>query len=123
MLSRAELESVAAVAIDTGKGAWKHDTEQPLMGGVLATAGNLVFTGTPEGFLKAFDAKSGKELWSFQTGSGIVAPPITWTEGGDQYVSVVSGWRGAVPLWGVEVAKNVNFLEQGGSVWTFKLMK
>ena len=41
----------------------------------------------------------------------------------EQYVSVVSGWGGAVPLWGGEVAKKVNFLEQGGSVWTFKLMK
>ena len=47
--------------------------------------------------------------------------PITWEQDGEQYISVVSGWGGAVPLWGGEVAKKVNFLEQGGSVWVFKL--
>ncbi|MDB5919227.1 MAG: PQQ-dependent dehydrogenase, methanol/ethanol family, partial [Massilia sp.] len=72
---------------------------------------------------KAVDAKTGKELWKFQTGSGVVAPPVTWIDGGTQYVAVVSGWGGAVPLWGGEVAKKVNFLEQGGSVWVFKLAK
>ena len=86
-------------------------------------AGDLVFWGTPEGYLKAADAKTGKEVWKFQTGSGVVAPPVTWTQDGEQYLSVVSGWGGAVPLWGGEVAKKVNFLEQGGTVWTFKVMK
>ena len=89
----------------------------------MLVAGDLVFWGTPEGYLKAADAKSGKVVWEFQTGSGVVAPPITWTQDGEQFLSVVSGWGGAVPLWGGEVAKKVNFLEQGGSVWTFKLMK
>jgi hypothetical protein len=42
--------------------------------------------------------------------------------GGEQYVAVASGWGGAVPLWGGDVAKKVNFLEQGGSMWVFKLM-
>ena len=114
--------SLRAVNPKTGKIEWEVKNEAPLWGGVLV-AGDLVFWGTPEGFLKAADAKSGKVVWQFQTGSGIVAPPITWKEGNDQYVSVVSGWGGAVPLWGGEVAKKVNFLEQGGSVWTFKLNK
>ena len=90
---------------------------------MLTTAGNLVFSGTPEGYLKAVDAKTGKELWKFQTGSGVVGSPVTWEQGGEQYVAVVSGWGGAVPLWGGEVAKKVNFLEQGGMVWVFKLPK
>jgi alcohol dehydrogenase (cytochrome c) len=114
--------SMRAVNPKTGKIEWEVKNEAPLWGGVLV-AGDLVFWGTPEGYLKAADAKSGKVVWQFQTGSGIVAPPITWKEGNDQYVSVVSGWGGAVPLWGGEVAKKVNFLEQGGSVWTFKLVK
>ena len=114
--------SLRAVNPKTGKIEWEVKNEAPLWGGVLVT-GDLVFWGTPEGYLKAADAKSGKVVWQFQTGSGIVAPPITWKEGGEQYVSVVSGWGGAVPLWGGEVAKKVNFLEQGGSVWTFKLTK
>jgi hypothetical protein len=41
-----------------------------------------------------------KELWKFQTGSGVVAPPVTWEGNGEQYVSVLSSWGGAVPLWG-----------------------
>jgi alcohol dehydrogenase (cytochrome c) len=114
--------SLRAVNPKTGKIEWEVKNEAPLWGGVLV-AGDLVFWGTPEGYLKAADAKTGKVVWQFQTGSGIVAPPITWKEGNDQYVSVVSGWGGAVPLWGGEVAKKVNFLEQGGSVWTFKLSK
>ena len=110
-------------AIDpkSGKIAWEVKNPAPLWGGVLTTAGNLVFWGTPEGMLKAADARSGKVLWQFQTGSGVVAPPITWQHNGEQYVSVVSGWGGAVPLWGGEVAKKVNYLEQGGMVWVFKL--
>jgi len=107
----------------TGKIVWEAKNNAPLWGGVLTTGGNLVFWGTPEGYLQAADAKTGKIVWKFQTGSGIVAPPITWDVNGEQYVAVVSGWGGAVPLWGGDVAKKVSFLEQGGSVWVFKLMK
>ena len=114
--------SLRAIDPKTGKVAWEVKNTAPLWGGVMTTS-DLVFWGTPEGYLKAADAKTGKVVWQFQTGSGIVAPPITWKEGGEQYISVVSGWGGAVPLWGGEVAKKVNFLEQGGAVWTFKLIK
>ncbi len=107
----------------TGKIAWSYKNKAPLWGGVLTTDGGLVFFGTPEGDLKALDAKSGKELWSFNTGSGIVGSPITWEQDGEQFVSVVSGWGGAVPLWGGEVAKTVAHLNQGGMLWTFKVPK
>ncbi|MEY4753015.1 MAG: hypothetical protein RJA44_690 [Pseudomonadota bacterium] len=112
-------------AIDpkTGKIVWDAPNNAPLWGGVLTTGGNLVFWGTPEGYLQAADAKTGKVVWKFQTGSGVVAPPITWEDKGEQYIAVSSGWGGAVPLWGGDVAKKVNYLEQGGSVWVFKLMK
>jgi alcohol dehydrogenase (cytochrome c) len=113
--------ALRAIDPKTGKRVWEIKNNAPLWGGVLTTGGGLVFYGTPEGYLKAVDAKTGKEEWKFQTGSGIVAPPITWSEGKTQYVAVVSGWGGAVPLWGGDVAKKVNFLEQGGSVWVFKL--
>ncbi|WP_420799674.1 PQQ-dependent methanol/ethanol family dehydrogenase [Noviherbaspirillum saxi] len=113
--------ALRAIDPKTGKIVWEAKNNAPLWGGVMSTAGDLVFYGTPEGYLKALDAKTGKELWKFQTGSGVVAPPVTWQEGNTQYVAVVSGWGGAVPLWGGEVAKRVNFLEQGGSVWVFKL--
>jgi len=112
--------SLKAIDPATGKTVWEYKNKAPLWGGVLTTAGGLVFTGTPEGYLKAFDAKTGEELWSFQTGSGVVGSPITWEQDGEQWVSVVSGWGGAVPLWGGEVAKSVAHLSQGGMVWTFR---
>jgi len=115
--------ALRAVNPKTGKIVWEVPNNAPLWGGVLTTAGNLVFWGTPEGFLKAADATTGKVVWEFQTGSGVVAPPVTYDIDGEQYVAVVSGWGGAVPLWGGDVAKKVSFLEQGGSVWVFKLLK
>lgn len=115
--------ALRAVDPKSGKIVWEAKNNAPLWGGVMTTGGGLVFYGTPEGYLKAMDAKTGQELWKFQTGSGVVAPPITWDDNGTQYVAVVSGWGGAVPLWGGDVASKVNYLEQGGSVWVFKLAK
>ena len=122
-LSDGPIGALRAVDPKTGKIVWEVPNNAPLWGGVLTTAGNLVFWGTPEGFLQAADAKTGKVVWKFQTGSGVVAPPVTWEQNGEQYVAVASGWGGAVPLWGGDVAKKVSFLEQGGSVWVFKLLK
>jgi alcohol dehydrogenase (cytochrome c) len=112
-------------AIDpkTGKEVWRYNNFAPLWGGVMTTGGGLVWTGNPEGYLMAFDDKTGEMVYKFQTGSGIVGSPVTWEMEGEQYVSVLSGWGGAVPLWGGEVAKRVKHLNQGGTVWTFKLPK
>jgi PQQ-dependent dehydrogenase (methanol/ethanol family) len=82
---------LSAVDIDTGKVAWKFDTEQPLIGGVLATAGNLVFNGEANGYFRAFDAKTGKKLWEYQCGAGVNAPAVTYTVKGKQYVAVAAG--------------------------------
>ena len=113
--------SLKAMDPATGDVKWEYKNQAPLWGGVLTTAGGLVFTGTPEGYLKAFDDETGEELWKFQTGTGIVSSPITWEQDGEQYVAIVTGWGGAVPLWGGEVAKVVSYLNQGGSVWVFKV--
>ena len=115
--------ALKAIDPDTGEIKWEYHNPAPLWGGVMTTAGGLVFFGTPEGAFKALDDETGEELWSFQTGSGIVGQPITWEQDGEQYVTVVSGWGGAVPLWGGEVANRVNYLNQGGMVWTFRLPK
>jgi alcohol dehydrogenase (cytochrome c) len=115
--------SLKAIDPATGETKWEYKNTAPLWGGVMTTAGGLVFFGTPEGDLKAMDAATGKQLWAFNTGSGVVGSPITWEQDGEQYISVVSGWGGAVPLWGGEVAKTVAHLNQGGMVWTFKLPK
>jgi len=101
--------SLKAIDPATGEVSWEYRNKAPLWGGVLTTAGGLVFTGTPEGYLKAFDDETGEELWKFQT------------QDGEQWVAIVTGWGGAVPLWGGEVAKVVSYLNQGGSVWVFKV--
>jgi PQQ-dependent dehydrogenase (methanol/ethanol family) len=82
---------LVAVNLDTGKIAWKFDTEQPLIGGVLATAGNLVFNGEGNGLFRAFDATSGKKLWEYQAGAGVNAPAVSYSVGGKQYVAVAAG--------------------------------
>jgi alcohol dehydrogenase (cytochrome c) len=89
----------------------------------MTTAGGLVFTGNPEGEFMAINDETGEVVWKFQTGTGIVGQPVTYEVEGEQYVAIVAGWGGAVPLWGGEVAERVKFLNQGGSVWVFKLAK
>ena len=73
--------------------------------------------------MKAFNAKSGKELFKFQTGSGIVSVPITWEMDGKQYIGIGSGYGGAVPLWGGDIADLTKPVSQGGSFWVFELPK
>ncbi len=82
---------LAAVNLDTGKMAWKFDTDEPLIGGVLATAGDLVFNGEGNGLFRAFDASNGKKLWEYQLGAGVNAPAVSYTVGGKQYVAVAAG--------------------------------
>ena len=82
---------LAAVNMDTGKMEWNVDTEQPLMGGVLATAGGLVFTGEGNGWFRAYDARNGKKLWEFQCGAGVNAPAVSYEIDGQQYIAVAAG--------------------------------
>jgi alcohol dehydrogenase (cytochrome c) len=113
--------SLKAIDPVTNKVVWEQKNKAPLWGGVLTTAGGLVFTGTPEGYLKAFDDKTGEVVWQFNVGTGIVAPPISWEQDGQQMIGVTAGWGGAVPLWGGDVAKLVKDINQGGSFWVFKV--
>jgi alcohol dehydrogenase (cytochrome c) len=82
---------LSAVNLNTGKIAWHFDTDQPLIGGVLATAGGLVFTGEGNGLFDAFDAATGKKLWHYQAGAGVNAPPVSYSVGGKQYIAVAAG--------------------------------
>ena len=82
---------LVAVNLDTGKIAWGVKTPQPLICGVLATAGDLVFNGEGNGWFKAFDAKTGKELWKYFCGAGVNAPPVSYVLDGKQYVAVAAG--------------------------------
>ena len=82
---------LVAIDTETGKIAWTKMTPQPLMGGALATAGNLVFMGEGDGNFDAFDAKTGDELWHYNLGAGVNAPPVTYEVNGQQYVAVAAG--------------------------------
>ncbi len=83
--------NVVAVEYDTGRIRWKVKTAQPMIGGILATAGGLVFTGEGNGLFKAYDAATGSVLWKFQAGAGVNAPPSSYTVDGKQYVVVAAG--------------------------------
>ncbi|MBX9632650.1 MAG: PQQ-binding-like beta-propeller repeat protein, partial [Burkholderiales bacterium] len=92
--------------------------------GVLTTAGGLAFAGTPEGEFKAFDVKSGEELWSYQTGSGIVGSPVSFAIDGKQYIAVPSGWGGWTgwATWGGKGgAPHLKNMRKGGTVFVFAL--
>jgi glucose dehydrogenase len=82
------------------KPAWKVTEMFPVWSGTVVTAGDVVFYGTMDGWFKALDARTGKELWKYQTGSGIIGQPVTYRgPDGKQYVAVVAGvggWAGAI---------------------------
>ncbi|MHB2169353.1 outer membrane protein assembly factor BamB family protein [Alsobacter sp. R-9] len=83
--------NVTAVDYNTGKIRWQVKTQQPMIGGILATAGGLVFTGEANGQFKAYDAETGSVLWKFQAGAGVNAPPSSYSVDGKQYVVVGAG--------------------------------
>src|SRR5260370_23696847 len=81
----------------TGKIVWSNKELFSVWSGALATAGGVVFYGTLEGYLKAVDGKTGKELYKFKTPSGIIGNVTTYEQGGKQYIAVLSGvggWAG-----------------------------
>jgi PQQ-dependent dehydrogenase (methanol/ethanol family) len=83
--------NISAVNYNTGKIAWQVKTPQPMIGGILATAGGLVFAGEANGWFRAYNSANGKALWAFQAGGGVNAPPSSYTIGGKQYVVVGAG--------------------------------
>jgi quinohemoprotein ethanol dehydrogenase len=103
------------------KEVWRVDRTSPVNGGVLSTAGNLVFEGTAQGNLEAYRADTGKKLWSADTQSGVIAAPIAYTVNGEQYVAVVVGWGGVFPLATGEVALKSGRVQNVSRVLAFKL--
>ncbi|HVS64141.1 MAG TPA: PQQ-dependent dehydrogenase, methanol/ethanol family [Thermoanaerobaculia bacterium] len=95
------------------KEAWRVQYDMPWSGGVLTTAGNLVFQGTPYGMLKAYRADDGELLWESYTGSGVIAAPVTFEVGGKQYVAVLSGWGGAFGMVGTRSARKAGVHSDG----------
>jgi alcohol dehydrogenase (cytochrome c) len=118
---------VQAWNVDTGQRVWTHPfPTSPTWGSMLATAGGVVFTGgTNDRKIHAFDAETGKLLWEFETNSGIVAPPTTFSVDGKQYLAVHAGWGG--DPGGMNNGLNRLFpgqypeVPEGGAVWVFAL--
>jgi len=120
--------------------AWEIKEDLPVWSGALATAGDLVFYGTMDGWFKAVDARNGKLLWKFKTGSGIIGQPVTYAgPDGRQYVAVLSGvggWAGAVVVanldtrdqtagggWANAIPDLKQKTQPGGTLYVFALPK
>jgi glucose dehydrogenase len=82
---------LSAVDLSTGKIAWQNRMKDPMIGGALATAGGVVFTGTKDKQFLAFDGKTGRQLWSYRAAAGVNAPPISYAVDGQQFVAVAAG--------------------------------
>jgi len=123
-LPRAAGEPVGHIeAIDplTAEKKWRVPlTDFQIWSAMLATGGGVLFTGKETGEFIALDADTGKQLWQFQTGSGINAMPVTFTQKGRQYVTVLSGIGGL--YWNTAREQLKDKVPHGGSVWTFALM-
>jgi mono/diheme cytochrome c family protein len=99
---------------------WRVQHALPWNGGMLATAGNLVFQGNSVGEFAAYTADSGEKLWGFGAQTGIVASPVTYEVDGEQYVTVLAGWGGSMALSGGDVAAATG-VRNISRVLTFKL--
>jgi glucose dehydrogenase len=81
----------SAIDLATGKIKWQHKSPYPYVGGVLSISTGVVFQGEPTGFLTAFDSDTGDILWQFNTGAGVIAPPIAFTLDGEEFIAVSAG--------------------------------
>jgi alcohol dehydrogenase (cytochrome c) len=108
--NRATYSHVDAWDPVTGKRAWSYPYKYVLLASMLATAGDLVFTGNPEGDFFALDARTGAKLWSFQTGAGHRGSAVSYAVNGKQYIATPTGW----PVTNIGAATQALFPEQ---VW------
>ncbi|TNE56848.1 MAG: PQQ-dependent dehydrogenase, methanol/ethanol family [Alphaproteobacteria bacterium] len=100
---------------------WEIDRKTVINGGLLATAGGLIFQGTGDGYFIAVDAETGEEVKRIQTGTAIIAPPITYTIDGEQYISVLAGYGGGGHSSAYDPAISIHEFGNQGRVLTFKL--
>ena len=104
-----------------GKARWQVAHDTTVNGGLLATAGNLVFQGTGNGRFMAINAETGQILKSIDTKTGIIAPPITYLVDGEQYVAVMAGWGGGAAVNTRNNSAAVHQYGNNGRILVFKL--
>lgn len=112
--------SVTAIDVTTGKEVGKHETPYPMLGGLLTTP-DLVFYGQPDGIVAALDAKTLDQLWSFNTGGGVNAPPMTFTSDGKQYVAILVGQGGAWDKWFIDATPELKKVHPSSALYVFSL--
>lgn len=112
--------SVTAIDVTTGKEAGKLDLPYPMLGGILATPSLIIF-GEPDGKVIAADAKTLKVLWTFDTGAGLNAPPMTFTVDGKQYIAILAGLGGAWPKWFIDSTPELKRMQPGSMLYVFAL--
>jgi quinohemoprotein ethanol dehydrogenase len=105
----------------TQKARWRVPRPALWNGGVLSTAGGLVFQGTADGQFLAHDALTGDQRWQFDAGNGVIASPITYTVAGKQYISLLVGYGGATPLVSDLLDRGWKFGAQPRRLLTFAL--
>jgi alcohol dehydrogenase (cytochrome c) len=115
--------SITAIDVRTGQIAKKTRMEHPQLGGLLTTAGGLLFSGHAEGAVVAYDAASLEELWRFETGSAINAPPMSFSSDGKQYVAIEVGLGGAWPQWFVTATPELKTQVPSNILYVFGLGK
>src|SRR5580700_11432070 len=103
------------------KEAWSIKRAEPWNGGVLSTAGNLVFEGTAIGNFDAYRADTGEKVWSASAQTGVMAGPIAYEVNGEQYIAVLAGWGGVFPLATGEVALKAGPIRNVSRMLAFKL--
>ncbi len=108
---------VKAIDPRTGREVWSWRGPHPMVASTLSTAGGLVFTGEPNGYFDAFDARTGELLWRYQTGNGIHSNPVTYSVRGKQYIAVPTGWGG----WVEGFAPELYGATRGSSLFVFAL--
>jgi alcohol dehydrogenase (cytochrome c) len=113
--------SVVAINVATGEVVKRHWTEHPQLGGLLSTAGGLVFAGYAAGKVVALDANTLEELWSFETGSAINAPPISFMSAGKQYIAIQVGLGGAWPQWFADATPELKSQVPSNVLYVFEL--
>jgi alcohol dehydrogenase (cytochrome c) len=118
-----------AYDVNSGKRVWRDLYSDSMMwGSMLTTAGDLVFGGgTTDRQFRAYDAKTGEQLWHFKTNSGVIAPPSTFEVGGVQYIAVASGY-GVDPAYQELLLSELlpgwkSDIPQGGVIWVFAVGK
>lgn len=102
----------------TQKAVWKvNHPAFTVNGGLMTSAGGLVFQGTADGKFRAYNAEDGAILWEYNIGAGVIAPPVTYLVDGEQYISIAVGWGGGIPSLWKKATDHIN----PGTIFTFAL--